>query len=108
MTAQRQNAPYQRSLSSTVSPIFAGREMELTVLSATYPTVRRSGAVTALLGGAAGIGKTRLVTEFVTHVHETSPDALVPVGDCLDPSAGCVPRPPADRGTSGQGLPGTR
>ncbi|HEY7483980.1 MAG TPA: AAA family ATPase [Streptosporangiaceae bacterium] len=99
MTATRQNATHQNdnpisSKTSTVSPVFAGRETELTVLANTYETVRRGGSVTALLGGEAGVGKTRLVNEFVTRVHEMSPGGLVLVGDCLDPSAGCVPYAP--------------
>lgn len=46
------------------SPSLIGRAAEMTALSAAVDTVRRGAPATLLIGGEAGVGKTRLVTEF--------------------------------------------
>jgi predicted ATPase len=56
---------------ASVSPVFAGRETELTVLCEVYERARAGVPGTVLLGGEAGVGKTRLVNEFVARVHGT-------------------------------------
>ncbi len=47
-----------------VSPVFAGRAAELACLASALTAVRSREPVTILLGGEAGIGKSRLVSEF--------------------------------------------
>jgi predicted ATPase len=74
-----------------VSPVFAGRETELTVLADCYAAVCGGAPATVLLGGEAGVGKTRLVTEFVARVHEA---ARVLVGGCLELSSAGLPYAP--------------
>ncbi|WP_101785380.1 helix-turn-helix transcriptional regulator [Nonomuraea indica] len=64
----------------TVSPVFAGRDGELTVLGEALARARAGASSTVLVGGEAGVGKTRLVQEFA----QRAGDALVLVGGCLE------------------------
>jgi ATP/maltotriose-dependent transcriptional regulator MalT len=70
-----------------VSPVIIGRTNELDRLSAAFSTA--PGAV--LIGGEAGVGKTRLINEFVGRVHR---DALVLVGGCLELGSDGLPFAP--------------
>jgi DNA-binding CsgD family transcriptional regulator len=65
----------------TVSPVLAGRSDELTQLQSAYDETRGGRAVTVLLSGEAGIGKTRLLTEFTAGL---SSDVVVLTGGCLE------------------------
>lgn len=60
--------------------VLPGRQQELATLARVSGTVGTGGAATVLVVGEAGIGKSRLVTEFVTGLR----DATVLVGACLD------------------------
>jgi DNA-binding NarL/FixJ family response regulator len=51
-----------------VSPVFAGRDAELAVLAAAYERAGRAGPAVVLVGGEAGVGKSRLVREFAATV----------------------------------------
>ncbi|MGI8330204.1 helix-turn-helix transcriptional regulator [Actinomadura scrupuli] len=83
------------TLDSMVSPVFAGRQAELTVLCETYRAAREGAAGVVLLGGEAGVGKTRLVNEFVARVHGAgSATGRVLVGGCLELSAASLPYSP--------------
>ncbi len=63
-----------------MSPLFVGRSRELTALGDALERARSGAASTVLVGGEAGVGKTRLVSEFT----EQAGDALVLVGGCLE------------------------
>src|SRR5260370_36110291 len=45
-------------------PVLVGREEQMTALEAAFASVRQGGPSAVLLGGEAGVGKTRLVSEF--------------------------------------------
>jgi ATP/maltotriose-dependent transcriptional regulator MalT len=79
-----------------VSPVFVGREQELSLLTEAYETARAGSARVVLLGGEAGVGKTRLVGEFAARVHgDGGPTAgRVLVGGCLELSASGLPYAP--------------
>jgi hypothetical protein len=69
------------------SPVLVGREQQMGALTAAFEAVRQGGPVmadrdttaTVLVGGEAGAGKTRLVTEFAV-----TADATVLVGHCME------------------------
>ncbi|TYB68836.1 AAA family ATPase [Nonomuraea sp. PA05] len=64
-----------------VSPLFVGRARELAALGDALVRSRAGASSTVLVGGEAGVGKTRLIREFVEH---RAGDALVLVGGCLE------------------------
>ncbi|WP_327590787.1 helix-turn-helix transcriptional regulator [Nonomuraea sp. NBC_00507] len=63
-----------------VSPLFVGRARELAVLGDALARARAGVPSTVLVGGEAGVGKTRLVGEFAGRAD----DARVLVGGCLE------------------------
>ncbi|WP_214109594.1 ATP-binding protein [Acrocarpospora catenulata] len=65
-----------------VSPVFVGRATELTLLSEIYDQARKQAATAVLLGGEAGVGKTRLVTRFAEQAAQNG--AHVIVGGCVE------------------------
>ncbi|MGV9308079.1 helix-turn-helix transcriptional regulator [Nonomuraea sp. NPDC003727] len=65
---------------NTVSPLFVGRADELAALQAALGRARAGMSSTVLIGGEAGVGKTRLIREFTERVTE----ARVLVGGCLE------------------------
>lgn len=65
--------------SRTVSPIFVGRQEELAGLRAAFARAVTGQPQTVLIGGEAGIGKSRLVEEFTARL-----DATVAVGACIE------------------------
>ena len=69
-------------------PDFIGRVAELEALAAALERARAGAAPTVLVGGEAGIGKSRLVGEFM---RRAQPDALVLSGACA--SFGSTPPP---------------
>jgi ATP/maltotriose-dependent transcriptional regulator MalT len=75
----------------TVSPVFVGREGELTVLVDAFTAAadRRPGMV--LVGAEAGGGKSRLVAEFTARMADR---ALVLWGGCVELSAAGLPYAP--------------
>jgi predicted ATPase len=78
------------------APIF-GRDRELAELTAALgldPGAAATGE-SVLLGGDAGIGKTRVVTELVTAAREA--DRRVLVGHCLDLGDSAMPFQPLSR-----------
>ncbi|MEV0383724.1 AAA family ATPase [Nonomuraea sp. NPDC050643] len=64
-----------------VSPLFVGRARELAALGDALGRARAGASATVLVGGEAGVGKTRLITEFTGN---RADDALVLVGGCLE------------------------
>ena len=63
------------------SPIFVGRGAELERLADALELAANHRPATRLVGGDAGIGKTRLVNEFVAGARTSG--AQVMIGDCL-------------------------
>jgi DNA-binding CsgD family transcriptional regulator/tetratricopeptide (TPR) repeat protein/nucleoside-triphosphatase THEP1 len=71
---------------------FAGREVELDLLLAALGDLDRSGARTVLIGGEAGIGKTRLVEELRSRARADG--TLVATGVCTPTEGGGLPYGP--------------
>jgi predicted ATPase/DNA-binding CsgD family transcriptional regulator len=65
-----------------VSPVFIGRREQLADLTAAYATVRHGEPVAVLLGGEAGIGKSRLAAEFDGQARAEGGRVLA--GGCLE------------------------
>src|SRR5271170_2419653 len=63
------------------SPVLIGRAEQLTALEGAFESVRQGGPATVLLGGEAGVGKSRLVSEFSTTARLAG--ARVLTGGCL-------------------------
>src|SRR4051812_39041530 len=78
-------------MSRITSPVFVGRGPELELLTDLLraPADR---ATAALIGGDAGIGKTRLVSEFAALAEAEG--AAVLVGECLEFSGAALPYAP--------------
>jgi DNA-binding CsgD family transcriptional regulator len=74
-----------------VSPVLVGRSEHLTVLAQTLAAVRTGQPATLLVGGEAGVGKTRLVSEFAARA--ASGDRLL-AGGCLELGASGLPFAP--------------
>ncbi|WP_157979856.1 helix-turn-helix transcriptional regulator [Kribbella monticola] len=77
---------------STVSPVLVGRTIELAAITAAYERCRSGEAVTVLVSGEAGIGKSRLVTAVLSELAESQP--LVLTGGCLELGADSAPYVP--------------
>ncbi len=63
------------------SPTFVGRRAQLTGLHAALELAASHRATMCLVAGDAGIGKTRLISEFASTARETGAQVLI--GDCL-------------------------
>jgi DNA-binding CsgD family transcriptional regulator/tetratricopeptide (TPR) repeat protein len=74
------------------SPILIGRAAELCALRASLETVRRGGPSALLIGGEAGLGKTRLIGEFAAEARAAG--ARVLTGACLELGAEGLPFSP--------------
>jgi DNA-binding CsgD family transcriptional regulator len=61
------------------SPVLIGRDEQLAALGAALSSVRQGGPAAVLLGGEAGVGKSRLVTEFALGT-----GVQVLIGGCLE------------------------
>ena len=66
---------------SLVSPVVVGRDDELAVLGEAFARVQEGSPATVLIGGEAGVGKSRLATEFTASLSGT---ARVLVGGCVE------------------------
>ena len=64
------------------SPVLVGRDDQMAALDAAFDSVRQGGPTAVLLGGEAGVGKSRLVSEF-GHA-ATAAGARVLTGGCLE------------------------
>jgi predicted ATPase/DNA-binding NarL/FixJ family response regulator len=78
--------------SRLISPAFIGRRAQLADLDAAYATVRRGEPGTVLLGGEAGVGKSRLAAEFAGQARAQGGRVLI--GGCLELGAGGLPFAP--------------
>ncbi len=64
------------------SPVLVGRDEQMAALAAAFTDVRQGGPSAVLLGGEAGVGKSRLVGEFGAVA--TRAGARVLMGGCLE------------------------
>src|ERR1022692_216534 len=62
---------------SVVSPVFVGRRDEMAALAAPMRLARGGAAAFALIGGEAGVGKTRLVGELAAQAAEAGFTVLI-------------------------------
>ncbi|ACZ83788.1 HTH-type transcriptional regulator MalT [Streptosporangium roseum] len=72
-------------LGRAVSPVFVGREAELAGLTEAFEQARNNAAAAVLLGGEAGVGKTRLIGCFAERA--SGDGAHVLIGGCVELSA---------------------
>ena len=71
------------------SPVLVGRATEMATLGAALETVRQGGPSALLIGGEAGVGKTRLISEFSAQARTVG--ARVLTGGCLELGADGLP-----------------
>ena len=64
------------------SPVLVGRDEQMAALDGAFASVRQGGPAAVLLGGEAGVGKSRLVSEFGQAAEAAG--ARVLVGGCLE------------------------
>ncbi len=68
-----------------VSPVFVGRGAELETLGEAYDQARKQATAAVLIGGEAGVGKTRLAVRFAEQAAQDGAHVLV--GGCVELSA---------------------
>ncbi|MFB7668445.1 AAA family ATPase [Kitasatospora sp. NPDC056138] len=79
----------------SISPVFVGRGTETTVLDAALRRAVAGEPQTVLIGGEAGVGKTRLVEEFLAAACDGSDGGVVTtLGGCLEVGAEGLPYAP--------------
>ncbi|SFC98660.1 helix-turn-helix transcriptional regulator [Streptomyces aidingensis] len=80
-------------LPQSVSPVFVGRGTELTALTDALARAERDGEPQpVVIGGEAGLGKSRLLEEFA--VRATAAGATVAVGGCVELGSDGLPFAP--------------
>ncbi|GGK53351.1 helix-turn-helix transcriptional regulator [Planomonospora parontospora subsp. parontospora] len=72
----------ENMMGRAVSPVFVGRESELADLAEAFEQARKKNAAAVLLGGEAGVGKSRLVTCFAERA--ALDGARVLAGGCVE------------------------
>jgi len=78
-------------VAAMMSPVFAGRDGELAALAGAFEEAAGGTPRTVLLGGEAGVGKSRLAGEFAARVRDR---ALVLAGGCVELSTASLPYAP--------------
>ena len=76
----------------TTTPAFVGRSTELAALVDAFDHAAEGRGATALVGGEAGVGKSRLVGEMAAQARRRG--ARVLIGQCLDLEEGGLPYAP--------------
>ncbi|MFJ7409233.1 AAA family ATPase [Streptomyces sp. NPDC098077] len=76
----------------SVSPVFVGRAEEFAALTEALARAAAGEPQALLIGGEAGVGKTRLVEQFVMAAERR--DAVVAVGSCVEIGADGLPFAP--------------
>ncbi|WP_369208964.1 AAA family ATPase, partial [Streptomyces sp. PU-14G] len=79
-------------LTTTVSPVFVGRAAELAALTEALARAEAGTPQALLLGGEAGVGKTRLLEEFLERVRALG--GTTTLGGCLELGAEGLPFAP--------------
>jgi predicted ATPase/DNA-binding NarL/FixJ family response regulator len=77
---------------SAVSPVFVGRRDEMAVLAGLLDRVRQGESAFAVVGGEAGVGKTRLVGELAAQA--AAAQFTVLTGQCIELGAEGLPLAP--------------
>ncbi|MBV9803494.1 MAG: AAA family ATPase, partial [Solirubrobacterales bacterium] len=77
---------------SLVSPVLVGRQAELESLAGALERVLAGEQATVLVGGEAGVGKSRLVHELIGRAGRES--ARVLIGGCVELGGGGIPFAP--------------
>ncbi|OEV24709.1 hypothetical protein AN219_25990 [Streptomyces nanshensis] len=77
---------------STISPVFVGRESELTTLTDALARAGAGEPQALLIGGEAGVGKSRLLEEFLSAARASG--AVTAFGGCLELGADGLPFAP--------------
>ena len=77
---------------SLVSPVLVGRQAELQSLSGALERVVAGEQITTVIGGEAGVGKSRLVQELFAATRDTGVRVLV--GGCVELDGGGIPFAP--------------
>jgi hypothetical protein len=80
---------------------FVGRSVELGRLEAAFAQARSGAPVTVCVGGEAGVGKTRLVSEFAARVRQSGGRVLL--GGCIELGEGALPFAPIVEALRGLG-----
>src|SRR6516165_3742699 len=88
MSDPRDMLDYEMSRRGT-SPVLVGRVAEMAALEGAFETVRQGGPAAVLIGGEAGVGKTRLISEFAASARTAG--ARVLIGGCLELGADGLP-----------------
>ncbi|MGF1432082.1 ATP-binding protein, partial [Kitasatospora sp. LaBMicrA B282] len=82
----------------SVSPVFVGRGRESAALTAALRRAAAGQPQALLIGGEAGVGKTRLLEEFLCqaeqHEPAVQPAAITMLGNCLEVGAAGLPYAP--------------
>ncbi len=78
--------------SRTISPALVGRAGEISRLRSAFASVREGAPAAVLIGGEAGVGKSRLIREFTAA--ERGAGARVLIGGCLELGADGLPFAP--------------
>jgi len=74
------------------SPVLVGRSEQMAALEGALDSVRQGGPAAVLLGGEAGVGKSRLISEFTTIARRNG--ARVLAGGCMQLGADGLPFAP--------------
>ncbi|HTU29848.1 MAG TPA: AAA family ATPase [Solirubrobacteraceae bacterium] len=77
---------------SLVSPVLVGRQAEVDILSGALTRARAGEPMTVVLGGEAGVGKSRLVQELIAAAGRT--EVRVLLGGCVELDGGGIPFAP--------------
>jgi DNA-binding CsgD family transcriptional regulator len=77
---------------SVVSPVFIGRREEIASVAALMDRARDGEPAFVLIGGEAGVGKTRLVSELTAQA--SGAGSLVLIGQCIELGAEGLPLAP--------------
>jgi predicted ATPase len=75
-----------------VSPVLVGRQAELGLLRDSLDRAVAGGQATVLVGGEAGVGKSRLVHDLIVQARQSGARALV--GGCVELDGGGIPFAP--------------
>ena len=75
-----------------ISPTFVGRAEQLAVLKRACGVARQGGPAAALIGGEAGVGKSRLISELAGQV--SADGSMVLIGGCPELGADGLPFAP--------------
>ncbi|MBT2674207.1 ATP-binding protein, partial [Streptomyces sp. ISL-14] len=78
--------------SRSVSPVFVGRAAELKTLNDALALAAGGNPQALMIGGEAGVGKTRLVEEFTAAADRAG--AVVALGGCVEIGADGLPFAP--------------